>query len=57
MTRPANDADPMFEKIEEVIFPSAIKNENQRNDVQIVCEAIKYAAILETGDGASKSQP
>lgn len=57
MTRPADDSDPMFKKIEEVLFPGGAKNENQRNDVRIVCEAVKYAAILVTGDGASKSQP
>jgi len=57
MTRPAGASDPIFKKIEEVLFPSGTKNENQRSDVQIVCEAVKYAAILVTGDGASKSQP
>lgn len=56
MTRPAGASDPIFKKIEEVLFPSGTKNENQRSDVQIVCEAVN-AAILVTGDGASKSQP
>ncbi len=57
MTPPAGASDPIFKKIEEVLLPNGAKNENQRNDVRIVCEAVKYAAILVTGDGASKSQP
>jgi hypothetical protein len=35
----------------------AARDDNQRNDVRIVCEAAKYAAILVTGDGGSKTQP
>ncbi len=43
--------------MEEAIFPGGVKNENQCNGVQIVCEAIKYGAILITNDGESKTQP
>ena len=39
------------------MFPDGVKDENQRNDVIIVCEAIKYNAILVTNDGGSKKQP
>ena len=48
--------DPLFRKVEAVLFPVGAKNENQRNDVRIVCEAANYDAILVTGDGASKTQ-
>jgi hypothetical protein len=40
-----------------VLFPGGPQNENQRNDVRIVCEAIKWHAMLVTNDGASSSQP
>lgn len=49
--------DPVFAKIEAALFPDGASDENQRNDVRIVCEAIKYAAMLVTADGASKAQP
>lgn len=39
------------------LFPGGPQNENQRNDVRIVCEAAKYHATLVTNDGASRSQP
>lgn len=53
----AGGADQLFAKIEATLFESGAQNENQRNDVHIVCEAIKYNATLVTNDGASKSQP
>jgi hypothetical protein len=56
-TLPISTGYPQFKKIELSLFPCGAKNENQRNDVRIVCEAVKYHAILVTGDGASKSQP
>jgi hypothetical protein len=49
--------DPQFKNVELLLFPSGAQNENQRNDVRIVCEAAKYPSILVTGDGASKRQP
>ena len=56
-TSPITIDDPQFKKVEISLFPRGAKNENQRNDVRIVCEAVKYHAILVTGDGASKRQP
>lgn len=56
-TLPIPTDDPQFKKVELSLFPCGAKNENQRNDVRIICEAVKYQAILVTGDGASKSQP
>jgi len=56
-TEPLSAADPRFVTVEAALFPGGAKDENQRNDVRIVCEAAKYAAILVTGDGASKTQP
>jgi len=56
-TPPVDEADPMYRAVEEALFPGGAADENQRNDVRVVCEAAKYHAILVTADGASKSQP
>jgi hypothetical protein len=56
-TPPASPDSAQFKAIEEVLFPAGAKDENQRNDVRIVADAIQYAAILVTLDGGSKSQP
>jgi len=56
-TPAANSADPLYTKIERALFLDGAQNDNQRNDVKIVFEAAKYAAILVTGDGGSKNQP
>jgi hypothetical protein len=47
----------LYSKVEVALFPDGPRNDNQRNDVRIVCEAAKYAAILVTGDGGSNTQP
>jgi len=44
-------------KVGATLFSGGPQDENQRNDVRIVCEAIKWHAMLVTNDGASKSQP
>lgn len=44
-------------QVGDALFPGGARDENQRNDVRIVCEAAKYQATLVTNDGASKSQP
>lgn len=56
-TEPFSESDVLFQKVARALFPKGIDNENQRNDVRIVCEAAKYHAILVTGDGGSKTQP
>lgn len=56
-TPPVKPSDPLYQKVESALFPDGARDENQRNDVRIVCEAAKYAAILVTGDGGSKTQP
>ena len=56
-TQPVEASEPLFQKVESALFPEGARDENQRNDVRIICEAAKYAAILVTGDGASKTQP
>lgn len=56
VSEPIDDNDPLYKRIEAYIFPGGAKDENQRNDIRIVCEAIKYQAILVTNDGASNSQ-
>ena len=56
LTPPAEASDPQYQQIEGY-FPDGAKDENQQNDIKIVFEAAKYAAILVTGDGASKTQP
>lgn len=57
VTPPVDRADPLFKKVESALFPEGARDENQLNDVRIVCEAAKYAAIFVTGDGGSKRQP
>jgi hypothetical protein len=57
VTTPIDDADSQFKFVEAALFPSGAKDENQTNDISIVSEAAKYAAILVTNDGASKTQP
>jgi predicted nucleic acid-binding protein len=57
MTSPAQPDEARFKAIESVLFPGGAKDENQKNDVRIVADAIHYAAILVTQDGGSKSQP
>jgi hypothetical protein len=56
-SEPAASGDAMFRKVEAALFPGGTQNDNQRNDVAVVCEAIKYSAILVTADGGSKTQP
>jgi len=43
-------------EIESIIFPEGCKDQNQRNDVEIVFNAGKYVMTLITEDGASKKQ-
>ncbi len=52
-----NESNATFQKVASALFPDGIKDDNQRNDVIIVCEAIKWNAILVTNDGGSKKQP
>jgi hypothetical protein len=47
--------DDTFKKVEKILWSEA-KDDNQANDVAIVCEAIKWHAILVTNDGDSSSQ-
>ena len=46
-----------LQQIETILFPNGCKDQNQRNDVEIVFNAWKYKYILITNDGGSKSQP
>jgi len=43
--------------IESLVFPDGCKDQNQKNDVEIVFNAEKYGLTLITADGASKNQP
>jgi hypothetical protein len=56
-TPPMKLSDSLYSKVETALFPEGARDDNQRNDVRIVCDAAKYEAILVTGDGGSKSQP
>ncbi len=56
-TEPIPPSHPRYKQVEAALFPDGVRDENQRNDVRIVCEAAQYAAILVTGDGGSKKQP
>jgi hypothetical protein len=55
-TSPTVSDDPLFKRVEAALFPDGAKDNNQLNDVRIVCEAAKYAAILVTGDGGSRTR-
>lgn len=57
VSAPIQADDPNFKRVEIALFPEGALTENQLNDVKIVCEAAKYAAILVTHDGGSKTQP
>lgn len=52
-----NENDPIYQQVAEIIFPNGVKDQNQSNDVKIVCHASHYQAILITNDGGSKKQP
>lgn len=52
-----NEANPTYQMVANALFPDGVKDANQKNDVKIVCEAIKWNAILITNDGGSKKQP
>ncbi len=56
-TPPIERNDPDYRRVQAAMFPSGAADENERNDIRVVCEAAKYAAILVTADGASKTQP
>jgi hypothetical protein len=43
--------------IERILFPSGALTQNERNDVDVVFNALKYRRILVTADGGSKRQP
>ena len=43
--------------IERAVFPGGAASQSQRNDVDIVFNALKYGATLITNDGGSKRQP
>ena len=57
VTEPEHADGARFKAIGELLFSGGAKDENQRNDIRIVADAIHYAAILVTNDGASASQP
>jgi len=44
-----------YASVEAILWGKAA-DANQANDVEVVCEAIKWHAILVTNDGDSKSQ-
>jgi len=47
----------MFSKIEKVVFPDGVKNQNESNDVEIIFNAWKYGRTLISNDGGSRRQP
>lgn len=49
--------DDSYTKVKKILWGDGTVNDNQANDVEVVCEAIKWHAILVTKDGGSKSQP
>ena len=53
-TPPPEASDPKYKLIEAALFPNGASNSNEQNDVKIVYEAAKYAAILVTSVEAQK---
>ena len=51
ITSPAAPDEARFKAIEGMLFPEGAMDENQKNDVRIVVDAIHYVAILVTNDG------
>lgn len=49
--------DDSYTKVKKILWGDGTVNDNQANDVEVVCEAIKWHAIFVTNDGGSKSQP
>ncbi|MCA3223829.1 MAG: hypothetical protein ING41_15810 [Burkholderiales bacterium] len=49
-------ADDTYARVEAILWGRAT-DRNQAHDVEVVCEAIKWHAILVTRDGGSKEQP
>lgn len=47
----------LLRKIEHIIFPHGAQAPNERSDVEIVFNAIKYHRILVSDDGGSRRQP
>lgn len=47
----------VLRSIEQILFPEGAKDQNQKNDVEIVFNAREYRRILVTNDGGSKAQP
>jgi len=46
-----------YEEVKNTLFPGGTKDQNEENDVLIVCDALKFNAHLITQDGGSKKQP
>ncbi len=44
-------------RIENILFDDGARTDGERNDVEIVFNAVKYMAILVTNDGGSRRQP
>jgi hypothetical protein len=44
-------------KVEQLLFPSGLRDQADANDVEIVARAKKYHSILVTADGNSRTQP
>ena len=53
-TSAAQPDEARFKAIETVLFPEGANDDNQRNDVRIVADAIRYVAILVTHDGVQE---
>lgn len=46
-----------MKRIECIVFPEGAKDQNQKNDVEIIFNALKYGRTLISNDGGSKRQP
>ena len=52
-----NENSSLYKQVAGIVFPNGVKDQNQSNDVKIICNASHYQALLITNDGGSKKQP
>jgi hypothetical protein len=57
MTESGPEDKRLLDVIENILFPNNATTQNEKNDIEVVFNARKYACILVTNDGGSRRQP
>ncbi len=57
ISEPLDQNNPTYNLVSQTLFEGSPKGQYQINDIKIICDAIKWNAILITNDGGSKKQP